>query len=783
MGRAELGTAPAAVVVWALAILGTQAGAAAAVAAGVLLLVGVLTAILLGAGTSWRGPLTAHLTLVLLAVMVLIPALHRQEAARSALQEAEGAVVELPLRLASEPEAPRSGPDWARTGLQARARTLRGPAELGAERTVLPAAVPVLLRVEDGAAEALAGVGDGQVVIVRGTLRDADGLLVLRARAVTPAATAGPGGAAQQLRRDLRLGLRERTAALPADEAALLRGMTTGDTHGLSRDAEEAMRRAGISHLVAVSGANIALVIAAVLVPLLLLGVPRRPRLLAAIVLGGAYVALVGDEPSVQRAATMALPMLLARLAGVRASPIACLAVAVALWSVLDPVTAASVGFLLSASSTGAILLAARPLARALHRAARERIPVSAALVLTVPLVAQLVCTPVLILLAPEVSLWTVAVNIAVAPLVGPTTVLGILALVVGLVWPAAGALLAAVGGGGAHLVLFLARTADALPGSRVPVPAGASGALAAAGILAAFVVAFALRHRRPVRWALAALLVALLAPPGVRMLPGAPDDSWRVAACAVGQGDALLLRGSGPDPPTVLVDTGPDPAVLDRCLDRLGVRRIDLLVLSHPHADHTGGADALRGGRRPAEQWVCPLPQAPAQAAAGPPPRAVQRGATWSGEGLDLGVLWPPDAQAAQRAAQRDGGSQLADAANDCSVTLAVTWEDGTRLVSLGDLEPAGQTALAALDPGPADIVKVAHHGSRFQDPDLYAALDARTALIAVGRENTFGHPTPELLGMLAQQGTDVLRTDREGTVVLGPGPDPATGSVGPPR
>lgn len=783
MGRAELRLVPAAVAIWTLAILGTLAGTGAALAAGVLLLVGVLTALLTGAGTTWRGPLTAHLTLVLLAATLLMPALHRQESARDALASASGSTVELAVRLASEPEAPSSGPAWARTGLQARARTLRGPAELGAEQTVLRAAVPVLLRAEDAGAEGLFGVGDGQVVIVRGTLRDADGLLVLQGRAVAPAATSGPAGAAQDLRQRLRLGFRDRTAGLPADEAALLRGMTTGDTHGLGEDSEQAMRRAGISHLVAVSGANIALVIAAVLVPLLLLGVRRRPRLLAAIVLAGAYVALVGDEPSVQRAATMALPLLLARLAGVRASPVACLAAAVALWSVLDPVTAASVGFLLSALSTGAILLAAPPLARALHAATGQRLPVPAALVLAVPLVAQLVCTPVLILLAPEVSLWTVAVNMAVAPLVGPTTVLGILALAAGLAWPAAGALLAQIGAGGAHLVLLTAHTADALPGSRVPVPAGATGALTAVGILAALAVALALRHRRPVRWATAALLVALLAPPAVRLLPGTTDDSWRIAACAVGQGDAMVLRGSGPDPPTVLVDTGPDPALLTRCLDLLEVYRIDLLILSHPHADHTGGAEALRGRRIPAAQWVCPLPEAGTQAAPEPAPETVLRGDSWAGEGLDLEVLWPPDLAAIEQAARLDADTGEQDAANDCSITLAATWADGTRLVALGDLEPAAQAVLAELDPGPVDVVKVAHHGSRFQEHVLYESLDARTALVTVGQDNTFGHPTPELLGMLAQQNTAVLRTDRDGTVVLGPGPEPEARSVGPPR
>ncbi|WP_422117695.1 ComEC/Rec2 family competence protein [Brachybacterium sp. UNK5269] len=136
-------------------------------------------------------------------------------------------------------------------------------------------------------------------------------------------------------------------------------------------------------------------------------------------------------------------------------------------------------------------------------------------------------------------------------------------------------------------------------------------------------------------------------------------------------------------------------------------------------------------------------------------------------------------------RAARERGRAGLGegDAANDCSVVLAATWADGTRLVSLGDLEPAAQAELAALDPGPADIVKVAHHGSRFQHAPLYHQLDGDLALVTVGQENTFGHPTDELLDLLAATGAQVLRTDVHGTVVLPADARAAPRSVGPAR
>ena len=151
--------------------------------------------------------------------------------------------------------------------------------------------------------------------------------------------------------------------------------------------------------------------------------------------------------------------------------------------------------------------------------------------------------------------------------------------------------------------------------------------------------------------------------------------------------------------------------------------------------------------------------------------------------DGLALTVLWPDSAEAAERASAAERGSGEGDAANDCSIALEARWADGTRLVTLGDLEPAAQEQLAATEPGPADIVKVAHHGSRFQHAPLYEQLAPDLALVPVGQENTFGHPTDELLDLVRGTGAQVLRTDVHGTVVLPTGEDAAPRSVGPAR
>lgn len=774
----DLRLLPGATTVWVLAVLGIAAGAQAAIAACAVLAVTLLTVAVVVSRPGFTHLLLAHLGVVALAGILLFPALVRHDHAVDQLQAAseDALIVEIGLTLRADPAAPTAGPEWSRAGLQVMARTLPSRARIGDEEVRLPASVPVLVRTSgDEAEQQLAQARGGEAVQARGKVRASGGLLVLSVTEVRSIPARGPTALAQNARQQLRDLARHNTRHLPSDEAALVRGMTSGDTHGLGDRSEEIMQRAGISHLVAVSGANIALVLAAVIAPLLLAGVRRRPRLLIAGLAVAAYVWLVGEEPSVQRAATMVTPLLIARYMGVRASPVAALALTVALWSVVDPVTSASVGFALSALATAAILIGAPPLARAITEATGERIRTVPALVLAVPLVAQLACTPILVTLAPEVSAWAVLVNMMVGPIVGPTTVIGLIALLLGPVWGPAAQLLNTVAAGGAHLVLLIARTADALPGSRIPVPEGTTGVVGAVAVIVMLAVAVAGRRSVLVRWAMAAVLVAVTAPGLATHLPGREAPSWTVAACAVGQGDAVLLRSGST---TVLIDTGPAPEPLRECLNRLDVDRIDLLILTHPHADHIGGRSALTGPRAPAQQWVCPLPDATRDVAVGSIPQPVTTGETWQQDGLALEVLWPPSAEAAQSAALREDGSGEGDAANDCSIAIAATWPDGTRLVALGDLEPVAQKELAALQPGPAHIVKVAHHGSRRQHDALYEQLDPALALVTVGKENTFGHPTDHTLELLGAVGAQVVRTDRHGTVILPPH-DPA-GRVG---
>jgi competence protein ComEC len=218
-----------------------------------------------------------------------------------------------------------------------------------------------------------------------------------------------------------------------------------------------------------------------------------------------------------------------------------------------------------------------------------------------------------------------------------------------------------------------------------------------------------------------------------------------------------------------VVIDTGPDPGLLSECLGLLGVRQVDALVLSHFHADHVGGLDAVVGRVPVAAAYVTPVRDPPADAervltalaTEGIPAYAVTAGdqLVWGDAGqVRAEVVWPPAARAAR------GGL----GANSGSVVLDLT-ASGVRMLFTGDIEPeAARGVRRELAGERFDVLKVAHHGSAAQDEPLVTGLGARVALIGVGADNSFGHPSRTALGMLAETGTAVLRTDQDGSYAL---------------
>jgi competence protein ComEC len=314
--------------------------------------------------------------------------------------------------------------------------------------------------------------------------------------------------------------------------------------------------------------------------------------------------------------------------------------------------------------------------------------------------------------------------------------------------------------------IVEVARRGADLPTAAVGWGTGA-GALALLTVLAGAVAVLAPRVlRRPAGGiTCSCLLVAVVVvrPP----TPGWPPDGWVLVACDVGQGDAIVLR-AGPGA-AVIVDAGPDPPLVDSCLDRLGVTRVPLLVLTHFHADHVDGLGGVLAGRSVAELDVSPVADPPdgvrlvaseAHAAGLEPTVAPYATGRRVGD-VSIQALWPlPGASAASPG---DGSD-----ANDASVVLLVEVA-GVRVLLTGDVEPEAQQALARAWPGlQVDVLKVPHHGSRYQDADFLTGLGARLALVSAGADNDYGHPAPETLGLLREAGADVLRTDQDGDIAV---------------
>jgi competence protein ComEC len=240
---------------------------------------------------------------------------------------------------------------------------------------------------------------------------------------------------------------------------------------------------------------------------------------------------------------------------------------------------------------------------------------------------------------------------------------------------------------------------------------------------------------------------------------PGWPPPGWVMVACDVGQGDATVLAAG--DGSAVVVDAGPDPPAVDGCLDRLGVRRVRLMLFTHAHADHVDGWPGVRSGRRVDQVAVGPT----GGPAAGPVPvHVVSPGERLRAGDVRAEVLWPdPD-----RVADSSGGSPEGSAVNDASVVLAVQVR-GVRLLLTGDVEPDAQRAVLRRHPRlAADVLKMPHHGSAHQLPAFLAAVGARIVTISAGEGNDYGHPAAGALSMLRRDRAAWWRTDLDGDVAV---------------
>ncbi|MBK7820591.1 MAG: ComEC/Rec2 family competence protein [Tessaracoccus sp.] len=575
-------------------------------------------------------------------------------------------------------------------------------------------------------------------------------------------------GPLDALANGLRSGLRAAVAHSPPEQAALVPSLVVGDTSAVSEEMGEAFRATGLTHLMAVSGANLTLMLVVLLAAVRGAGLRGWWVRGAAVVGVGGFVLVCGQDPSVLRAAAMGLVALAATGASRGSRSVRGLAVAVCVLMWIDPWLASSAGFALSvAACAGIVLLAPRLIAAMVHWCPRW-----AAEALAVALAAQLATQPIVTAISGQVSVVGVLTNVLAAPFVGPTTILGLAAALLSF-WPVLAAGPGWAAGWCAQPILWLAHAGASLPAAAWSWSATPIGVLlvgVGSGALAALLV---VALRSP--WGGAGFVAILVAMCLVRPVPLGWPGEWTAAFCDVGQGDATAIR-AGPRA-AVLIDAAPDGRDVVACLDSLGVREVPLLILTHYHADHVGGADDILSRYRPRLVLV----------RAGAPPAwlteaAIQTGAQLHtpvpGETITAGEATWRTVSVGEAGALAEGVDEGRDglgdgeAENDASI-VGVAESAGLRVLLAGDAEPVGQAralrsaALLGLDLR-ADVLKLPHHGSARQEPRFFAASGASLAVASSGADNDYGHPAKSALDLATTHGMAIARTDTQGTILV---------------
>jgi len=562
----------------------------------------------------------------------------------------------------------------------------------------------------------------------------------------------------------VRTGLSHSADSLPSDPRGLLPGLVIGDTSRVSRSLDVDMRTTGLTHLVAVSGANLAIVAALAGALLRRTRISHRFRPFIAGLSIALFVVIVRPQPSVLRAGAMACVVLVATALGIKGAAVPALAAAIFALLLIDPTQAVSYGFALSVFATAGLLLLAPRWRIALARF----MPSWLAEAIAVPLAAQAMCAPLIVALSGQVSIVAVLANGLAGPLVAPATIFGLSAALASQFSGVLASIMAHLAAIPTMAISGIAHRCAGLPFAAIAWPRSFPGVLSLA-VTTVAIVAIAKRAARS-RMLLAlsfAALIALLIPS--LWHPGWPPKDWTLIACDVGQGDGLVLNleyGKA-----VVIDAGPDPRLIKGCLDELKITEVPLVILTHDHADHVEGLPGVLSGRKVGAIWMAPLDEPRGEFlrvlrwAKEIPVLHVRAGIRLEMKPYLLETLWP---------------NGIEDSPNNSSIATLITKRmhnaPPLRLFLGGDMEQPAQSRLLASWRTHAewgntnvDILKVCHHGSANQDPEFLAALRPRVAVVSVGKGNMYGHPAGLTIAALGRLGAYVVRTDKSGSIALG--------------
>jgi len=569
--------------------------------------------------------------------------------------------------------------------------------------------------------------------------------------------------------------VQDRIGHLFGPRAPMVEALVLARKEGVGPELREQFALSGTAHLLAISGFHVGVVAGVLFTLVRASGLSRERGALLAAAGSWIYVLSIGAPHAAARAATLVAFLAASRLRGRPVHPAGALAAAALIMMVLDPGAPASISFQLSFAGAAGLVWLRAPLARQLRNRVGDRIPRGVQDAVVAGVAATLATTPLVAWHFDRISLVGIPATLVVGPVIA-LAIPGIFAaLVLDVAIPPLGLFLA----GAVSFLLLLVEGfvgwSAALPWaspwvSRQTMVALVAGAGATALLLRSVPGS---RMRPGVRRGV--VVAGALAVWVVLPLPGriAGGGVLTLSFLDVGQGDAITLRTPGGR--WIVVDAGPrgpgwdaGARVVLPHLRQGGARRIELMVLTHPHLDHVGGAGALLKGMEVGRVADPGLPSAGSfylellglalEDRTGWWP--LQAGDLWEVDGVELRVLHPVA-----------GADTLAPShgANSLSVILEVRFGEFRALLTGDAPEEIEEMLSAAGAISPVQVLKVGHHGSRTSTGwELLARAEPEVAVIPAGRGNSFGHPHPNVVERLERAGVRLFRTDRDGTVTI---------------
>ena len=558
----------------------------------------------------------------------------------------------------------------------------------------------------------------------------------------------------------------EITTSLSGDARELLPGLILGDTRNQSLALSQDMKNSGLTHLTAVSGGNIAILLLAIIWLCQKFRFTIKKQIVTGLFTLIIFALLVRTEPSVVRASLMGAISLLGLFTGTRRHGISALVTTICIALLVDPNLAVSWGFCLSVFATAGLLVFTRPFANKISELV-PRIPESLSVLIAVALSAQISTAGLIAGFSGQITLWSIPANLLASPVIPFVTILGYLSLVFSNFYTPFAYLFGYLAAFFANWIGFLAHYFASNETSIIHVPKGIIGFLLISFIMAlsAFLIFLVtktkIENKRTLVISIFLILISSLILKS-KDVKNWPIRNWQFVMCDVGQGDGLVLKDSTGK--VLVVDVGPNGQLMNDCLKKLGVKTIDVLMLTHFHADHVEGLELVKNRHIIQKVYLTWIED---------PVYEVERTKQLlndvltfhikSGEVISLGemkiqCLWPTKIK-----------MNLGSIPNNSSLVNLVTIKNASFLLT-GDIEPPAQEAIQKLWKIPqVDVVKVPHHGSKFQDANFPKWTRARLALISVGQENSYGHPAKLTLDLYRDSGMQVLSTDEVGSIAIG--------------